>query len=230
VLAAARRDGAAVAAALVTALLRLTKKPDSGEDVEYSKGMRVLSTIAAYAATYTSGDKDSEEAHGSRTELLESLTKDMTVRTNRGDDWIWSVGGSLRLVGGMRLSRKAENVDRGTAFWAPISIPLGFGLDRLFETSKNHYHLGLHAEIGVFDLGQYLAFEEGLKLAEPDLGDAFSPSLTLAIGLGWELPIIIGATIGYTPSFDFDSTKDDKLGAINLGVTVGGYVPLFDFN
>ena len=63
-----------------------------------------------------------------------------------------------------------------------------------------------------------------------DRGDA-DVLAALAEAVGWELPFFLGVTAGYTPSFDFDSDRDDdKRGAFNLGATLGVYVPLLDFN
>ncbi|MFN0249378.1 MAG: hypothetical protein ACKV2T_21005 [Kofleriaceae bacterium] len=225
ILAAARRDGAALAASFVRGLVRITAAPK--EEAAYSRGMRVLSTIAAYAATYT-GDATDEEAHAGRTELLESLTKDMTVRTARGGDTIWSVGGSLRAVIGGRIGRSNGDKTGDTTIWTPLSVPLGFGIDSLWE--ERGEQRGFHVEIGILDLGQYLSWEEGPELAEPEIADAFSPSLTVAVAWGWEIPIIAGFSAGYTPAFDFGSQGNGKRGAFNVGFVIGAYVPLFDFN
>jgi hypothetical protein len=230
VLAGAHRDGTGVAAAFIRALTRGLKP---AEDKDQTKALRLLSTITAYAATYTTTDGNSKDAHARRTALLESLTKDMTDRTDRDGDKIASIGGSLRIVGGWRIGRKrresgdANNTFHDDALAAPLSLPLGFAVDRV-ETSKRR---GWHLEVGVLDLGQYLSLDKNTELAEPDLITAFSPSLTLAASWGKELPMFFGATAGYTPGFDFDPDNDkDKKGAWHIGLTAGIYVPLFDFN
>ena|GEM_PF-6812565 len=224
VLAAARRDGAALANAMVQVV---TRALTDGKDADYAKGMRVLATVASYAATYASG-KDADDAHASRTELLESLTEDMTVRTSRGGDTIWSIGGSLRAVIGGRIGRSNNDNPGDTTIWTPLSVPLGFAVDSLWQEKDDER--GFHLEIGLLDLGQYVSWEKGPELAEPRLADAFSPSLTFAVSFGWELPIIAGFTAGYTPSFDFGPTGNGKRGALNVGLALGVYVPLFDFN
>ncbi|MGE0398774.1 MAG: hypothetical protein AB7T06_18850 [Kofleriaceae bacterium] len=221
-LAAATRNGASFAAAFVRALARMLP----ADHTDYSRGLRVLATITAYASTYTDPDESADKAHSRRTELLESLTADMTQRTDRAGDTILALGGSLRLVGGVRIGNKDAG-KRDKALWTPLSLPLGFSLDCLGEKSKH----GFHMELSVLDLGQYLTWENGPELAEPSLGAALSPSITLAYAYGRELPFIVGATAGYTPTFDFDSDVDtDEVGAWNVGLTLGVYVPLFDFN
>ena len=176
------------------------------------------------AIWYTSGASP-EDAHKQRTALLESLTRDMTVRTDRGGDSIFSLGGSLRVVGGGRIGRSVDG-KHPAALASPLSLTLGFGLDYLFADSRN----GIHLEAGVLDLGQYLAWDEGLKLSTPDLGAALSPSFTIAYFWHRELPVFLGATVGYTPSYDFTADGSKPHGAFNAGVTLGVYVPLFDVN
>jgi hypothetical protein len=230
VIAAANRDGGGIAAAFVRFLVRILPADD---DVTQRKGLRILSTISAYAATYFSSEKGSEDAHDRRTALLESLTRDMTQRSDRGGDAIWSLGGSLRGVLGGRLGRGYETSSGdkyGTALWAPLSLPLGFAYDSLWETDDNKRR-GLHLEFGVIDLAQYLSWEEGFKISEPNVEDALTPSFTLSYAFGWELPMFLGVTVGYTPSFDFNSdSENDKRGSWNIGGTLGFYVPLLDLN
>ncbi len=226
-LAGAQRDGTALAAVAARTITRLTSKED-----DKKKGVRLLSTITAYAATY-GGNGDPKDAHDRRTALLESLTKDMTERTDRDGDKITSLGGSLRIVAAWRIGRKrreagdANNTFHDDAAAAPLALPLGFAVDRV-ETSK---HWGRHLEVGILDLGQYLSLNKDWKLAEPDVIQAFSPSITYGVSWGKELPCFLGATAGYTPGFDFDENNDkDKKGAWHIGATFGIYVPLFDFN
>jgi hypothetical protein len=189
------------------------------------------------AATYTGGDTSSTDAHQRRTALLESLTRDMTNRTDRAGDTIASFGGSLRLVLGGRISRartEAGNTQkRDYAVWGPLSLPLGFGLDVLGGKpgATGSDARGFHLELGILDLGQYLSFDGAATLETPDVTSAFAPSVTLGYAFGRELPFIVGVTGGFTPAYDFDPKRDDdRRGAWMVGVTAGVYVPLFDFN
>jgi hypothetical protein len=215
------RDGTSLVAVVIRAASRVLPDPASRSE---PRALRALASIAAYAATYTS-DAPPDSAHQQRTALLESLTRDMTARTNRGGDTIVSLGGALRVVGGGRIGRTVGDT-RPTAVASPVSLTLGLGLDYLFDGSRR----GIHVEAGVLDLGQYLAWDEGLDLATPDLAAALSPSLTIAYFWQRELPIFVGATAGYTPSYEFGTDATRPNGAFHVGATLGVYVPLFDFN
>ena len=221
VLAALDRDGTSLITVVIRGARRTLPDPSKQDEV---KAVRTLASIAAYAATYVSGSSP-DDAHKQRTALLESLTRDMTVRTDRGGDLIFGLGGALRFVGGGRIGRSV-NGTHPTAFASPLSLTLGLGLDYLFEDNHN----GIHIEAGVLDLGQYLAWDEGVKLSTPDLGAVVSPSVT--VGYFWhrELPVFLGATVGYTPSYDFTSDGSKPTGALNAGLTFGVYVPLFDIH
>jgi hypothetical protein len=223
-LAAAMRDGAALGRAFVAAAERMLP---AAERKDVARGLRVLATLTAYAATYTGSSPSAEEGHKQRTSLLESLTRDMTNRTERAGDTIASFGGSLRVMGGRRISHTHAG-ERDTAWTPPLALPLGFAIDYLRDRPDGG---GFHMELGILDLGQYLAWDEGGTVATPELTSALSPSLALGYFWGRELPFFAGVTAGYTPSFDFDASDDtDRKGAVNLGVTFGVYVPLLDLN
>lgn len=222
VVAAMDRDGQALVTAVSAALARF---PDRAPPAA-AKALRVIATIAAYAASYTSAE-GADEAHKQRTRLLESLTRDMTDRTDRGGDTIFSVGGSLRAVVGGRVGNRDDAGDRPREFWGPLSLPLGFALDVLHRDSRR----GFHFELSIVDLGGYLSWKDGAQVAEPELSDALAPAVTAGYFWGRELPFYAGLTFGVSPGFDF--TPDDggdRAGAFNLGVTAGIYVPLLDLN
>jgi hypothetical protein len=220
--AALDRDGAAMVAAIARAAIRILPAPDAATE---PKALRVLATVAAYSATYA-GSSAPDDAHKQRTALLESLTRDMTDRTGRGGDAIISLGGALRLVGGGRFGHQVDG-RRLDALASPLSLPLGFALDVLEETHAR----GLHAELSLLDLGQYLAWDEGGKVARPDLANAFAPTLTVGYAWGRELPFYVAATAGISPNFDFaPDTSDKPRGALTIGVAFGIYVPLLDLN
>jgi hypothetical protein len=227
--AAIDQNGPALALAVTRALARCLP---AGDDASARRGLRVLATVTAYASTYTTSELEAKGAHERRTELLESLTRDMTDRTERDGDTIASIGGSLRLVGGSRLGQTRDDGwltkegDHPEAFWGPVSLPLGFGLDFLGEERK-----GWHLEISVVDLGHYLHWDDGGEVATPELSDAFAPAVTFGRFWGREIPFFVGLSIGYSPAFDFDPDSEaDRRGAFNVGGTIGAYVPLLDFN
>ena len=218
--AALDRDGAALGVVIVRALARAVTEPSADE----RKAVRVLATLAAYAASYTTSQPD-RDGHAQRTALLEGLTRDLTVRTERGGDTIVGLGGSLRAVGGIRVGRAVDGA-RPTAPASPLALSLGASVDWLWASRAQ----GVHVELGILDLGQYLSWDEGAKVSTPDLAAALAPSIAVGYAWGRELPLFVGVTAGYAPRYDFAPDGDKPRGAFTLGATVGVYVPLLDLN
>jgi hypothetical protein len=207
--AAIDRDANALISGLIGMKACGTSKP-------CEKGIRIAGTVLQYARTYKNGD--GETAHAERVKLLEDLSSDMTDRIGREDEFVWSLGGSLQLVGGYRAAFDNDHED---AFWGPVALPLGLGLQ--------HVGGGFHMQLNVFDLGQYLSWEAGPKVAEPEIEDALSPSLTVGYAWGTSFPAFVAATAGYTPSYR-PADDANRRGSVNFGATVGIYVPLLDIN
>lgn len=188
---------------------------------DLKKGLRLTGAVLQYAETFVNTDKDSTNAlHERRTKILESLTREMTNREGREDDNILSLGGSLRALLGVRLDPGGEK----PMFLGPLSLPLGVG----FQSSG-----GLHLEIGIFDLGQYVSYQStstGFQVRQPEPVDVFAPSLSVGYYWGKSFPFFIAATAGYSPSYTFSKDATKTYGSVNLGLTSGVYVPLLDIN
>ncbi|HEX6764565.1 MAG TPA: hypothetical protein VF103_03785, partial [Polyangiaceae bacterium] len=137
-------------------------------DGDERKGLRLLGGVIRYAETYTGPDAKSADAHERRVKLLEDLTSEMTDRSARDGDVVWSLGGALMAVVGGRIPLEKHEK---AAVYGPIGLPIGIGVQKVGG--------GIHAAVGIVDLGQYVAWEPGLEVAEPDLEDALAPSLTL---------------------------------------------------
>jgi hypothetical protein len=218
---------------------------DGGRDV--ARALRLVGAVINYAGTYTRGAGDADEDGASaRREILESLVDEFTNRTGRQGDVILSLGGSLRLMAAPRLLYASSPDDNfmGWTWNGPVGLVLGFGLDWM----PRDLALGVHVELGLFDLGQYLSFTDKLELREPNGAEAFSPSLTVALsGFGLQLPAFIGATIGWSPFYSLPARRasnDEELPTLPLpafggdrrgdrsswyvGGVLGFYVPLFD--
>jgi hypothetical protein len=225
--------------AIVAAVIRYAKAELSAKD-QLPRGLRIVGALLDYASTYVpeKGAFDKGEgaaevakaAHEKRKKILESLTEEMTNRTERGGEWIWSAGGSLRFVFGWRLREDfTDDIDDPDTFgdknpyWLPIQLPLGFSYDRVASDDKH----GWHFELGILDLGQYVSFAEDEDVREPDFADALSLTGTAAWSWGRSLPFQVGVTGAYTPHFQYE---DGKRGSWSLGLTTGIYVPLFDIN
>jgi hypothetical protein len=213
----------------------------SKETKARKKAMRLLAGIVQYSATFQpagDGASDTTQAarHEQRTKILESLTADMSDRTGRDGDWIFSLGGSLAFVNGARFG-SGETVYNG-----PVSLSLGVGLQNVPESCP----VGWHFELGVLDLAQYLSFqsepadsdanpdteERKVVVREPKVQDALSPSFKLGFQWGREVPVYLAGAVGFVPFYQFvrdDGTKTAN-GAWTAGVALGGYVPLLDVN
>ncbi|HEU4404339.1 MAG TPA: hypothetical protein VFS43_03515 [Polyangiaceae bacterium] len=182
------------------------------------RALRLVGALLQYTGTYADRKLDGVAARERRARVLEDLSAEMSDRSERDGDAIWSLGGSLRLAGGARFGVDSDR----TALYGPLSLPLGLGFQTVAEGG-----FGLHLEVSAFDLGQYVAFEEGGAVREPELADALAPSVTVGAAFGKSVPFVIGPTIGYSPQFAF---SDGKRGAINFGLALGLYVPLLDLN
>ncbi len=213
--------------AIVAAVIRYAKA-ELKEKGQLPRGLRIVGALLDYASTYMpeKGAYDKGEgaaevakaAHEKRKKILESLTEEMTDRTDRGGDWIVSAGGSLRGVFGWRARTGHDDPK-----WMPLQLTLGFAYDLVADDDGPGFHL----EGGVLDLGQYVSFEEDDNVREPDFADALAPSVTIALTLGRSLPFQMGFTGAYAPHFEYE---DGKRGSWSLGFTTGIYVPLFDID
>ncbi|HWA71890.1 MAG TPA: hypothetical protein VG937_06145 [Polyangiaceae bacterium] len=193
-------------------------------DAEYAethqRAFLLLGSLLQYSRTYAApGEATAEQLHEQRSKILESLTRSMTDRTAREGDDIWSFGGSLRLVGGVRVGGTKP------AVLSPLGLPLGVGFDHVGREGS----AGLHLEFSPVDLGQYVAYDNRAVVKTPEVADAVSPSVTIGAGWGRSMPLVLGATFGYSPAFQLNPSNETK-GVFNAGVTLGIYVPLVDVN
>lgn len=200
-----------------------TEKLDANDKGKRQRGLQLVGGLLEYAQTYSvpessPGDDSAEKAaFDRRTEIIKSLSEEMTDRTGRVDDWILSFGGSLRAQAGGRFK------DGRSAWLGPISLPIGFGL-------QSSGSWGFEAELNAFDLGQYVSFNETGSVAKPNVEDALSPSVAVGFFFGKQLPFTVMAVGGYSPHYQFASGPNESRGAFSIGLSAGFYVPLFDIN
>jgi hypothetical protein len=178
-------------------------------DPDQKRALRILVRMVQIAQA-----KPGEERQGAIRELASAFT----ARTDRGGDAIASLGGTLALAVGDRVGHGQS------ALYAPVALSLGLAVQRLPEDPQ---HLGWLVSLSAFDLGQYVTFQQGLKVRSPELADIVSPALTLALSYGYELPFIIGLSGGYAPNYTF---KAGGRGAAYAGLIAGVHVPLLDLN
>jgi len=220
-LAAVEKDTNALVAAALNAFSVLAEL--SGDT---SRGMRLVAGLLSYAETYTQADEkqDKKALHEHRKNIIKSLTEHMTDRADRGDEWVISVGGSLRLKAGANLCLNSAD---GTGFDGPISLSLGFAMNRYYHRQD----VGIHLEVGLVDLGEYVSFESGGEVREPEGLELFYPSFTAGVFFGRQFPMTVGMTVGYSPYLDLKpENTEENYGAISIALTAGIYVPLWDFN
>jgi hypothetical protein len=194
----------------------------------------ILGGLLDYGATFAPAGQVSGEAakptaesvHEQRTRILESLTRSMTDRTGRAGDTIYSLGGAFRAVAGGRLAVAAKDE---AAFYGPLGLPLGIAVTHLSQDDA-WCQCGFHAELDILDLGNYVAYDNKLTVKSPEIEDAIAPSLTVGAAFGANVPLVVGATIGYSPHFVLNPDKPAKPGSRNVGATVGFHVPLLDMN
>jgi hypothetical protein len=194
---------------------------------DHLRALRFLGGLLDYTLTFDTsaalapagGDQPKPDQHQARRAVLESLTRDMTDRTGRAGDNILSLGGALRFVGGPRFAAGH------TVLYGPLSLPLGAALD-LYSDDALH---GLHLQIDVVDLGQFLSWDESWKVRDFELAAALAPGVTVGWAWGGSLPFVVGLTGGYVPRFVVQQNPS-HLGAWQFGVTAGIAVPLIDIN
>jgi hypothetical protein len=199
------------------------------EKYDKRSALRMLAALLDYAATYApdpNGNADDQLAasrHEQRTKILESLTEDMSDRTGREGDDVFSLGGALRLYGGIRIGTQTK----ATRFQGPISLPLGVAYTHV---PKRENAWGFHVQLNAVDLGNYLALQEGPEVKKPELGDAFAPGISIGAGYGPTLPFVLTVDASYTPQYKIDPDKPDERGSFNVGLAMGVHVPLLDLN
>lgn len=221
----------ATAQGLNFALGDVVKKTSDAElKKQAQRGLALVGGVLQYAQTYRptdpatplGGKSDSSEtdaAHARRTKILESLTQEMTNRSGREADAIWSLGGSLRLSPGVRFASGT------TAFYGPLSLPLGIGFQ-----SPSPQGFGLHLEFSAVDLGQYVSFTSVGTVRKPELADALAPTIGGGIFWGKEFPVTLSLAFGYSPQFQFVADETSPRGAFHASLNLGVYVPLLDIN
>jgi hypothetical protein len=181
--------------------------------------LRLLTAVGNYALTFDKNkNTDPKEASEAREKIITELVDRMINRTDRTTGAVVSLGGSLGLIGGARFG-KPDGMKTDFAF--PVQLTLGVGLQTYH--AKNG---GFHMMLSALDLGQYVNFNDSLKVDEPEVKTAVSLGLTAG---GWfslrETPVFIAAHGAVSP---FNTVNGST--TYQAGVVLGLYVPLLDFN
>nr|HEX4316026.1 hypothetical protein [Kofleriaceae bacterium] len=211
----------------IVALHNQSKDPLAGKD----KLFALLAAIGQYAATYVdSSTKDPTAAAAARRQAIESLIAMTTDRSARQSGLVVSVGGQFGLGYGQRYGTRATGADP-TALATPLHLALGLGFDSYHASTS----VGLHAMVTLFDLSQYVSFEDSnFTVANPDAKAALAIGGTVGLRLALkQTPLFVGANVTYAPFVPVVAPGDTvtpQTGSFQIMGLVAIYVPIFDFN
>ncbi len=213
----------AKAIAAVTTLVQLVavKVPPA-----LTKGVQLVGTVAAYAQVYEDTKAlDPAAAAAARKKALQSLIDAATDRHGRGGSWIVSLGSNVGASATWSYPRSSQYNDA----WAPspqVRVPIGFSLDLLPQ--KSGHPFGFHSSLIVGDLGQFAALSGG-ALDNVRWDSFLSPGVEVGVLFGSpEHAVNLTFHAEYAPALFTDS--NNVSGAARIGVSLGYYVPFFDFN
>lgn len=236
--------GLAAALAFLEAGVHLRPTATVTDDISESltKLGRVLSAATGYALTYAKDeDATNEELRERRKEAIESVIDSFTERSERYSDWIVSLGipVGLRAIGmhvhGSDFVATTTNADGSVRthlqsnqdvswFGLQLSMPLGFAVQRMPTKSVP---VGIHFMLYPIDVGQFLAWDNGIQPDDPEWHAFLSPGFQFGFTVGTPQHSLVFAIDGsYAPLRHTDQGE----GFFRIGLTVSYYVPLFDFN
>ncbi len=186
--------------------------------------IRKLFEVMAGAARYAAVKGSEAEKMAARKDVVKDLITRMTRRGNRNSGWVVSLGGSFGVVGGARMSAGGTS---SLGYASPLHVGLGLGLDSYHSHRKG----GLHFELSVLDLGQYVVFtNRTLSVEKPDIKAAIAPSLKLGGHFALkETPMYLAGFVGLSPFVHEKQTTQEHMTA-SWGLIFGIYVPFIDFN
>lgn len=198
----------------------------------------LIGAIASYAETYSVDDKSAEDqaaAREARKQAIESLIDAATERRGREGDTIVSIGSSVgvQAIGGQLRYDDAGSLSERELVAGQVSLPMGVAWQRF--RGKDAKIAGLHAQLSLVDLGQFLARSDGDQADDLTWADfvMIGGQVGLIIGSPSN-PLVIGLDARWSPTL-FESVTDEttstsKRGALRAGLFVSYYVPFFDLN
>lgn len=204
------------------------------------RGLRVLSTLAAFAATYVdvkkpdgsdseAAKKQQEEVHAARKKLIEGLVQEMTDREGRDLDAIFSLGTNVSIVTGGQAIREASDEYKWSAMSPQASLPLGIAAD-----VPLYKHFGLHFMLYPIDVAQFAAYSTKEGITRPRWDTMLTVGGQVGVMFGHSTPITLTFDARYSPTLFAGSggasLDAERGGAWRLGASLGYYVPFIDFN
>jgi hypothetical protein len=209
------------------------------------KAAALLTAIVGYARTFEPVDSQTTEEEKAalaaerrqaRKDSLEGLIDATTDRTNRGGEWVVSLGANLGYLGlgVQRLQNVPDGEDPDRSLRAQLALPLGIAFQRLPRREGDWRRVfGFHSMLTILDIGQYVAWDEELGTTDAEWGDLASPGVQVGVAVGKpDNFFTLGGHASYAPSlFDVEmGTDTERVGALRYGLFVQYFVPLFDFN
>lgn len=213
------------------------------------RAFTVLTAIGSYAASYreakTEGETIDEKTRADeRKKALESVIDAFTDRSNRTNEWVFSLGASVgfQLAGMHSFTGTVDSDgDRGGVLGNVFTLPMGVGVQRYPASSWP----GVHGMVVLLDPAQYLTvnkLQDEAKFADPTPLTAVHLGLQAGLHFGSpNFPIVATVHAGWSPELRLfqpnEATDDDpddgewiSHSAFTYGAKVGIYVPFFDFN
>jgi hypothetical protein len=212
---------------------------------------RVAGALTAYASTYASSSKEDpesiKEAHEARKKAIEGLMDATTDRTNRGGQWVASIGvnpgfsvsGAQYVFNTTRLGTSPNTsglpTSTPTGYMPPqIQLPMGLALQKLPKPkTEGGVGCGGHFQLSVIDLGQFVALDKDTTVSKPRWDSFVMVGIQAGFIIGTPSnPFVIGFDGRWSPTlFSPDTTSSEKVGgALRAGLFASYYVPFFDFN
>lgn len=206
---------------------------------------QIVASISSYAQSYSVDDHDPKAVQAqreARKKAIESLIDQATQRTNRQGNLIFSLGANVGFHAGYEYRLQAGGA---SWFYPQLSLPMGvaieklpWGSERTNGTSRVRDQLGLHAQLSIIDLAQFLNYSDQGNLAKVEWSNF--------VTLGAQVGLLFGFTrkaraselfnlvldVRYAPGLHFTDSlgEETKPGVFRLGLYLGYYVPFFDFN
>jgi hypothetical protein len=189
------------------------------------KIVQLIGAVSSYAATYkATKDEDPKAAREARKQALESLIDSATDRKGRDDERIFSIGSN---VGLSMTWTEGFNVEDGRGKVEPsVRVPLGFSVD-----FSECYGVALRGGVQLADLGQFVRRGSDDKLDDVRWSDFVSPG----VEVGFAIPKLdralnLSLHVAYAPTIAAGTGMTARDGVWRYGVSLGYYVPFFDFN
>ncbi|WP_437576547.1 hypothetical protein [Sorangium sp. So ce887] len=193
--------------------------------------IRVVTTIGAFAATYSGGGAPDKQLHDVRRRLIEDLVDQMTDRRGRDTDTIVSVGVNASfLATGIEAVRDAKGDLGSNSYMTPqLALPLGVAVDGGWYES-----FGWHVMTYPIDIGQFASYSTSEGINTPRWDTMLVAGFQAGLTLGHRTPAVFALDVHYAPTLFAQTSKtllrDRPGGALRVGLSIGYYVPFFDFN